>query len=231
MTKTKLIMLCAAVVVSGLVAAPAVFARQGAPETEPTSSNSAPNSGKTTEPKPDDTPKTIAEVEHANSVEVEHHNQLIEDRKQELRDQVKTELAAHTEKLDDKRKATCETHQGKINDIADQSATQNRKHLVKFQGIEARIKQFIADKKLTIANYDALVANIDDKEAAASAAIAVALETNFDCNSVDASNPGKTISGLMRNKQDTLKAYRTAIKELITAAKQALAATTEGGQQ
>jgi hypothetical protein len=220
-------MLCAAVVVGGLVAAPAVFARQGAPETEPTSSNS----GSSNSTKVENNTTTETEVEHANSVEVEHHNQLIEDRKQELRDQVKTELAAHTEKLDDKRKATCETHQGKINSIATQSATQNRKHLVKFQGIEARVKQFIADKKLTIPSYDTLVANIDDKEAAASAAIAVALETNFDCNSVDASNPGKTISGLMRNKQDTLKAYRTAIKELITAAKQALAATAEGGQQ
>lgn len=125
-------------------------------------------------------------------------------------------------KLDEKRKQTCEKRVATINRIMTNAATQGTNHLSVFDKISERVQKFYADKGLNVANYSALVAEVNAKKAAATAAIkAVQDGKTFSC---DGDNPvGKidAFNGQIRAMHQALKDYRTAIKNLIVAVKSA----------
>lgn len=125
-------------------------------------------------------------------------------------------------KLDTARKERCEAREERINRIVAKATEQSQKHLEVFQSIEAKVTTFYVEKQLTVANYDSLQAAVDEKEAAAIAAIQSTDAVSLDC---DTEGAGREIGTFVRSSvQDlhvALKAYRTAIKDLIVAAKQA----------
>jgi TolA-binding protein len=204
MTQRKTLVLVAAIVATGLVAPAAVFAHNGEDH--------------------GDKPKTLAETRTKTAEELqkqaEQKREEIQQKTDQLRERVKTQREAAKTKLEGQRKDKCEQRQSNINKIAGKSTTQSKKHLGTFQKIEERVKQFVTDKNLTVENYDTLVANVDAKEAAAIAAVDVAAETSFDCDTTDATNPGSVVKTLMQSQHSALKDYRTAIKDLIVAVKQ-----------
>lgn len=128
---------------------------------------------------------------------------------------------ARTTKLETKRLEICQQRQAKINEIVTHGVEQNTKQLAVFQKIEANVKQFYIDKKLSSVDYDATLAAADDAEAAAVAAIDAASTTTFDCTTTDSTNPGSVIKEAMTTRHSTLAAYRTAIKNLILVVKKA----------
>jgi len=198
MSRRKLIALIAVMTLGGILLAPTVMAEE-TPRDKPISTQS-----------------------EADKEAVEkQRKEAIEKQKEELRERVKTAREAVKTKLADARLDICKKRAGTINRIATKSTEQASKHLVTFQKIEQRVKEFYVSKNLTAANYDALVATIDEKEAAAVAAIAVAGETTFNCETTDSTEPGKVVRDLNKSKHDALKEYRLAIKNLIVAVKQA----------
>ncbi len=129
------------------------------------------------------------------------------------------------QRLSEAKRTVCETRQGAI-----KNRMRNLLALVanmeeKFDSIAARVQKYYTDKVLptgkTVANYDALVADIQTKKAAVDTAAAEAktASENFNCN---ADNPKDLYTTFRTNMQTTKTAlhnYRLAIKNLIVAVK------------
>lgn len=143
----------------------------------------------------------------------------IEARKAELKAKLEAAKEARMNKLEGKRLEICEKRQTKVNNILARGTEQSRKHLGVFQKIEEKVKQFYVDKNLSAEGYDAAVTNADEKEAAAVAAIEASTETTFDCATTDGAKPGDAVRELMKTRHEALKAYRTAVKDLILVVK------------
>lgn len=153
-------------------------------------------------------------------------NQTVTDRKAEIQQRLTNMKEARTVRLEAKRLEVCQQRQQKIDDIVAHGAEQNTKQLAVFQKIEANVKQFYIDKKLSSDGYLAAVANADSAEADVVAAIEVSTETTFDCTTTDGANPGSIIKEAMTTRHSALQAYRTAVKDLIVVVKKA-----NGGQK
>lgn len=149
----------------------------------------------------------------------EAQKEQVEQRKAAIAERIDAKKAEITERLADKRLAACEKRQGHINTIFTKATEQNKKQLAVFQKIEENVKAFYASKNLTAEGYDAAIANADDKEAVAVAAIEASAETTFDCSTTDAAKPGSAIKEAMTSRHAALKDYRTAIKDLILVVK------------
>jgi len=149
----------------------------------------------------------------------EEQQQAVKERKAALQEKFEAAKETRQNKLEDKRLEMCEKRQTKINGILSHGTDQSRKHLAVFQKIEERVKQFYANKSLSSEGYDAAVANADEKEAAAIAAIEASTETTFDCANADGAKPGDAVRELMKSRHAALKEYRTAIKDLILVVK------------
>jgi hypothetical protein len=194
-----------ALVLVATAVAPVAFARQGSDdankvevaETETTTTSS----------------ETETETEDkAQAAKVETKRAEIESRLDALK-------AERQGKLDEKRLSACENKSAKINSIIQKRSTQATKQLAVFKKIADRVEAFISDKKLTIENYDALAADIKDKEAAATAAIEANTNTVFDCASTDSAAPGKVAKASVETVRSALQDYRTSIKNLIVKVK------------
>lgn len=203
MTKMKGLAISATVVIGSFFMAPAVFAHGS---TDHSSTAKEANT----------TAQTITDQQRAATFKTQ-----FEDRKKELQQQVQEKKAEIKEKLSDTRKKVCEKRQVNINKIITNSNAQGASNLAVFQSIQGKVMQFVTDKNLTVANYEALVADADAKRGDAQAAFEVARQTTFSCDNTDPSSPGKVVSDLMHTKHDALKDYRTAVKNLIVAVKQA----------
>jgi hypothetical protein len=105
--------------------------------------------------------------------------------------------------------------------------TQAQKHLDVFTKIFERTKTFYTDKGKTVANYDALVAAADAAKAKAEATLATLKATDtFKCDVEGPKVVAEDFKAAHEQLREDLKAYRTAIKNLIVAVKTAQA---EGG--
>jgi hypothetical protein len=143
----------------------------------------------------------------------------LEAKRLEAKEKVEAKKAEVKEKLADKRLDACKKREARINTIIDKTATQSEKHLAVFEKIEERVKTFYTDKQLTAQNYDTLTAAVDEKHTAAVAAIDELKANDFSCDTTDASNPAGLMKELAQSKNDALKEYRTALKDLIVAIK------------
>ena len=217
MTKTKYFAVSAAVVVGSFFMVQTAFAHD----------NHATVKDDTTHA------KTVAELAKTERERAEDARKERETRTQELKQRVESMKAETKGKLDQKRKEVCEKRQVNVNKIITNSNAQGASNLAVFGNIQTKVMQFVTDKNLTVANYDALVADADAKRATAQAALEIAGQTTFSCDDTDPTHPGKVVSDLMLTKHGALKEYRTAIKNLIVAVKQAAGDKTQttGGDQ
>ena len=196
-----------ALVLVATAAAPIAFARQGLDDT---------NRAQVAE---NETTTTSTETETETETEDKAQTAKVEAKRTEIRARLDALKEERQGKLDEKRLAVCEKKSSKINAIIQKRSTQATKQLDVFKKIADRVEKFISDKQLTIENYDALAADIKDKEAAATAAIEANTNTVFDCDSADSSDPGKVAKASVQTVRDALKDYRTSIKNLIVKVK------------
>lgn len=199
-------------------------------------SNSGPGNNNTTV-----STEQEAESEHGTETEVEHSTQTsddsrrsiqtkIEDRKAELKTAIQEKREAIKTKLEATRLKNCQAHEEKINTVVQNSKSRAQRVLERLQNVELKVREFYQTKNLAVANYDALSSAVDEKEAAAIAAISVTEETQFSCSEDDASRPGGIISDTVKTQNSSLKAYRDALRDMIKAIKEA-AKSTETSEQ
>ena len=128
-------------------------------------------------------------------------------------------------KLDAKKLKVCQTKEKVIKNRLESLTALVTNQQTKFDKIATRVENFYTAKVLptgkTLANYDALAADIDAKKAAVDSNLATA-KTNADSFACGADDPKGALSGFredMQSVKSALKEYRTSIKNLIVAVK------------
>ena len=147
---------------------------------------------------------------------------------QELKQQRMEEKQARLEAA--KLKA-CENREARIEAIMARSITRAEKQLALFTTIAERVKAFYAEKGRVVANYDELVAAVDDAKAEAEANLETLKILEFDCSAEDPKGDVEAFKLALKSINQDLKDYRTSVKNLIVGVKsaQSTAAQQENG--
>jgi hypothetical protein len=139
-------------------------------------------------------------------------------------------------KLSGDKLNSCRVHERVINQHMKRIAARGARHLSVFQRITARVENFAETQKKP-SNYDALVADLNVKKAAAVATVEK-IQTDsvsFKCDGTDPKGVADGFKADLKAEIDALKTYKTALKNLTTAVKSANsdsdAGTTGGSQQ
>ncbi|HSX29606.1 MAG TPA: hypothetical protein VLE73_03540 [Candidatus Saccharimonadales bacterium] len=203
---------------SGLLA----FTLVAAPVYAETGDGSSSGSGDSSNDSSDDNTTTTS-----NSETESNDDNATKQRKTELRQSLRKEAVTRTqERLSENKLKVCEKHETQINSIMTNRVTQAQNHIDVFSKIYERVKAFYTDKSLSVANYDELTANVDSAKVKAEATLAVLKDSDtFKCDAQDPKAIVTDFKTYHKQLRDDLKAYRTAIKDLIVAVKSA----QEGG--
>ncbi len=134
--------------------------------------------------------------------------------------------ALKVQKTAEQKKLSCENRQAGFEKRAKNYAASARKHYNTFVAHQTKIEAFYASKKLSVAEYEAVLAIANTARVSAEADV-VALEAydaTLDCTAAD---PAQQVAGLkatLTTTREKLQAYRTALKDVIVALKGASSA-------
>ncbi len=136
------------------------------------------------------------------------------------------------EHLSEAKKKVCENRKTVITKLMTKNAENAQKHFTQITTISERVQKFYTEKGKVLANYDELLAAVNEKKVAAQAAVEVLKDNTlvFDCS---AENPKGTLQDFkqgINTKSTALKEYRTAVKNLIVGVK-SVQSTTEPTQE
>ncbi len=131
------------------------------------------------------------------------------------------------EKLDDKKKALCESRQSIVNKSIGNVVTRSQNHFDRITDIYTKTTKFYSEKSLSVSNYAALVAKVEAAKTAASMADKnLVAAPKLSC---DSDGPKADLQAFRNKRLDTVEAfgaYRDAVKALVKAVRDA-AKTTE----
>lgn len=131
-------------------------------------------------------------------------------------------------KLDEIKQKVCQKRQASIKKTADKMHSRGDVQFRVFSKIAERTQQFYKDKGRTIATYDSLVQAVNDRKADAQKAISEAAASvgSFSCTADNAATFKDEFKASLQKEIAALKAYRTAVKDLIVAVKSAQGQTS-----
>lgn len=131
-------------------------------------------------------------------------------------------------RLADARLKACQNREKAINNIMSRIADRGQKQLDLFSSIATRTETFYADKGKTLSNYDALVAEVNAKQAAAQTAVDAVKSSSvtFACDGTDPKGAASSFKAALKSEIAALKDYRTAVKNLIVGVKSVQGSTT-----
>lgn len=154
-----------------------------------------------------------------------------EEKAAQLRQSAQDKKAQVRQKLDDTKKRICANREKTIIKRLTNVVDVRKKHIEHIDKIVQRTKDFYVKKGNTLANYDELVAAVDEKRAAAIASLDTAKTgTTFSC---DSDGPKQDLQDFKAKRTvlvDAIKEYRTAAKNLIVGVKSAQSADQEAKQ-
>lgn len=168
------------------------------------------------------------ETEAEKTTEVERSTEDRTHAKKELleRLQAKEKAAeerrvAAKEKLSEAKLKACNNRKTNITNRVEKISERATHHLTVFSKISERAQAFYTAKGNELANYDALVAEVDAKRASAETAVndLQAQKDSFTCEGVDPKSAIATYKTALETTRTALKDYRTAIKNLIVGIK------------
>ncbi|HSX35820.1 MAG TPA: hypothetical protein VLH84_02690 [Patescibacteria group bacterium] len=141
-------------------------------------------------------------------------------------------------KLAEAKLKVCQKRETTVNNIMARIADRGQKQLDLFTSIATRVETFYANKGKTLSNYDALVADVNAKKDAAQTEVdsVKATSVTFKCDGTDPKGTAQSFKGDLKAEIDALKAYKTAVKNLIVGVKSVQGSTTsadnsQGGDQ
>jgi len=144
----------------------------------------------------------------------------VEQRRAELQEKLEMKAENRREMLEGKRLAKCESKQNDINRLLDASTAVGNRHLENLQRLESKVTDFATKKSIASEAYTAAAATANEKESAAIAALEVMENQQFDCSSVDGSDPSSGVKEIREAKRASLREYRDSIIALIHVVKQ-----------
>jgi hypothetical protein len=142
-------------------------------------------------------------------------------------------------RLTDAQLRVCQRHEVVITNIMARISQRGQKQLDLFTTIAERTETFYVNKGKTLSNYDTLVADVNAKKVDAQTAVDATktVGAEFKCDGTDPKGVATAFKEDLKNQIDALKAYKTAVKNLIVGVKsvQGSTASTEnssaGGNQ
>jgi hypothetical protein len=159
----------------------------------------------------------VPEPEKSNSHDMaEQFKAQAEQKVQEDRQKIKEQTQAEREK-------SCSARKTSLTHRMSRAVSQAKGHKDVFDKIYAKVKAFHDNKQLNVTNYDALVndANLAQTNAQASIDTLSSLDVTVDCSSETVATSVAAFQQAVKNTRDSLKAYRSAIGDVIKAAKTA----------
>ena len=140
-----------------------------------------------------------------------------------------TRKAEAQERSADAKLRLCQARQKTVQNIMTRMANRGQKHIEVFSKISDRVQSFYTNKGLSLSNYDALVADVAAKKTAAQAAVDAlsAAADDFECQGTPR-EVALAFKDKLKNEISALKAYRTAVKNLIVGVKSV--ASSQGDQ-
>lgn len=141
------------------------------------------------------------------------------------REEVKQSVST---KLDENKRKICEKRQAGITRTMNKMQTRGEAQLDVFTKIADRTMAFYEQKQRTVENYDDLVAAVEEKKTAAELAVAAGDEAigEFSCDANDPTGIKDLFKAQLSDQIAALKAYKTAVKDLIVGVKSAQGQTS-----
>ena len=129
---------------------------------------------------------------------------------------------AAASRLTDAKLKACHKREIAVGNIMKRIDDRAVKQSAVFDKIAVRTEAFYIAKGKTVAGYDALVAKVDAAKAkVATDSAALKTESNFSCDGTDPKGMVASFKSALKTEISDLKAYRTAVKNLIVAVKSA----------
>jgi hypothetical protein len=124
-------------------------------------------------------------------------------------------------RLADAKLKACQKREQKINATMARMAERGTRHIAVFTKISERTQAFYTKKGRTLSNYDALVTEVEAKKAEAEAAVKATKDTSvsFACDGTDPKGVAASFKENLKAQNEALKAYKTAVKNLIVGVK------------
>lgn len=161
---------------------------------------------------------------------------LLEQRREAAKkrlEEAKSKLEDEKEGVKERFKNACEARKTNFANRLENMAERTQKHIEVLDKITERVKAFKESKALTVANYDALLTEVEAKKLVAhnlQEAIKEKASTDFNCELGTAKETVSAFGDILHQQINALKDYKTAVKNLIVAVKTAAEATeTTGG--
>jgi hypothetical protein len=180
------------------------------------------------------TSQNVAATEdHSHMSETEHSHMETEQKTRTSTVEERNELRTKTESVTQERKVVvreklsaaklkvCEHRQATITDRTKRIADRGAKHVALLTTIADRVKAFYVSKGNTLENYDALIADVAAKKAAAETAVQTITASTSDFKCSDG-NPKQSMEGFKANvtlRHVAVKDYQIAVKNLIVGVK------------
>lgn len=135
--------------------------------------------------------------------------------RKEAQEKAKAQKASITEKLGAKRLEKCNEREAKVNEINKKFATKAQAHLTKLAGATDKLTAIKTTKNLDVANYDALLADVNTKATAAQAALTSVVVVDFNCDNEGVNREfGQYIKANIQTVRTAVKDYRDSVKAL-----------------
>ncbi len=169
--------------------------------------------------------------------------QSAQDRKAALAQTPEDRREVVATKLADAKLKACQRREAAIDNIMARIADRGERQINVFNKIADHTQTFYVSKDKPLSNYDALVADVNAKKAAAQAAVDAvkSSSTSFKCDGTDPRGAASSFKASLKTETSALKAYKTAVKNLIAGVKSVQGAAsssdkstsdkTEGAQQ
>lgn len=141
------------------------------------------------------------------------------------------EASAEKTRLKDAKLKACHNREKRIGNLMNNLTYRTSQQVLVFTRIAERTQEFYMEKGKTLSNYDALVADVYAKKAAAEALAAKteSAKAEFSCTANDPKGVSTAFKENLKSQTEAMKAFKTAVKNLIVGVK-SVQSTTKAGQ-
>ena len=142
----------------------------------------------------------------------------LEAKKQARQTEINDSRAELTQRLEGAKKRACEARQDKLNDLMSKMDTRRESVFERITKVSDAVQQFVADKELSVPEYERLIANVNAAKVLAEAtATEQKAVPDLDCSG---EQPRADVDDFKQKRADSIdamKAYRDAVKALAKA--------------
>lgn len=153
--------------------------------------------------------------------------------RQDIKSKIEAKRLERATKLADNKLRVCKKREKAIGNIMLRVGDRGTKQLATFTKISERVQAFYKDKGLMLDDYDSLVSEVNIKKIAAESAIENTKSSipTFKCDGADPKGTAESFKQVSIVERQSLKEYKTAIKNLIVAVKSVALSDDNKGDQ